>query len=81
MENYSEERVLSLACEAYQAGKASFTVDLSRATLLVIDMQREVVQPYHTKFWGPDATRRSACDPYRFWSDTPWPGSACRGFR
>ncbi len=54
---YTETEVLQLAREAYRAGRASFEIDLRRAALLIVDMQREFVQPGWTPYWIPEATR------------------------
>jgi len=53
---YTETDVLRLAHEAYAHGRATFTIDVSSTALLVIDMQREFVEPGLTKYWIPEAT-------------------------
>jgi nicotinamidase-related amidase len=54
---YTEEDVLRLAREAYERGVPNGPFDLSRAALLVIDMQAEFVEPGWAASWVPDATR------------------------
>ena len=54
---YTQTQVLQLARQAYQTGRASFEIDLRRAALLVIDMQREFVQPGASPGWIPAAAR------------------------
>jgi len=54
---YSERDVLELAGAAYRTGAASFSLDADRAALLVIDMQREFVEPAYCAAWVPAATR------------------------
>jgi nicotinamidase-related amidase len=54
---YSEEEILALARQAYQAGQASFDILVERCALLVIDMQDEFVKPGWTPYWVPEATR------------------------
>ena len=53
---YTVETVLHLAAKAYREGEASFEVDLTRAALLIIDMQDEFVRPHFCAFWVPEAT-------------------------
>jgi nicotinamidase-related amidase len=56
--NLTEEKVLSLAREAYKSGEAAFDINPAKCALLVIDMQIEFVQPYLTPYWVPEATRQ-----------------------
>lgn len=55
--SFSEEEVIALAKTAYENGQASFDIHIERTALLIIDMQREFVQPGETPFWIPQATR------------------------
>lgn len=57
LRSYTEADVTELARAAYSRGEASFDPDLSRAALLVIDMQNEFVKPGWCAFWVPEATR------------------------
>jgi nicotinamidase-related amidase len=54
---YTEEDVLRLAREAYLHGTPSGPFDLTRAALLVVDMQAEFVEPGWASSWVPEATR------------------------
>ncbi len=54
---YTEEDVLRLAHEAYEHGVPNRPFDLSRAALLVIDMQAEFVERGWAASWVPEATR------------------------
>lgn len=53
---FTERDVLRLAKAAYSENP-SFTVDLEKTALLVIDMQDEFVKPSWTPYWVPEATR------------------------
>jgi len=55
---FTEEEVLSLAKDAYEHGKAGFTIEPHKCALLVIDMQDEFVKPGLTPYWVPEATRQ-----------------------
>ena len=58
--SYSEEEVRTLAQKAYEEGQAKFEIDPRKCALLVIDMQKEFVQPGWTPYWVPEATRQVA---------------------
>jgi isochorismate hydrolase len=55
---FSEEEVLGLARNAYQSGRAQFSIETADCALLVIDMQDEFVKPNWSPFWVPEATRQ-----------------------
>lgn len=54
---YTEEWVTARAREAYEHGRASFSVSAERSALLIIDMQDEFVRPGWSPYWVPAATR------------------------
>lgn len=55
---FSEDEILGLAKNAYQSGKAGFSIETADCVLLVIDMQDEFVKPNWTPYWVPEATRQ-----------------------
>ena len=56
--SFTESQIVSWAKEAYESGRASFSIVPEKCALLVIDMQDEFVRPNWTPDWVPEATRQ-----------------------
>jgi nicotinamidase-related amidase len=55
---FTEQQVLELARQAYEAGNPQFYIVPTKCALLVIDMQDEFVKPHWSPYWVPEATRQ-----------------------
>ncbi len=56
--DFTERQVTDWARQAYEGGRASFSIVREKCALLVIDMQDEFVKPNWSPDWVPEATRQ-----------------------